>query len=73
MDKKRLWAVLKEFIFMHEDKCMCLVGDFNCVRNLEERKNCNYRNSDSIFFNEVIKSSELFEIHMGGSRFTWCV
>ncbi|WOH08313.1 hypothetical protein DCAR_0727751 [Daucus carota subsp. sativus] len=71
-DKRRLWAVLKEFILLHEDKAIAVVGDFNCVRNMEERKNCIYQNSDSFSFNEFIESSELFEVTMVGSDFTWC-
>lgn len=72
MEKRRLWTVLKDFILMHEDKAICLVGDLNCVRNLGDRKNCIYQNSDSNSFNDFIEASELFEVHMVGSDFTWC-
>ncbi|WOH04087.1 hypothetical protein DCAR_0623493 [Daucus carota subsp. sativus] len=72
LDKIRLWSVLKNFVHEHGDKAVCLIGDFNCVRNLEERKNCIYRNSDSNFFNDFIESSELFDVRMVGSGYTWC-
>ena len=64
--------MLKEFLSMHEDKAICLLGDFNCVRNVAERKNCMYSNSDSNYCNEFMQSSDLFEVNMSGSGFTWC-
>ena len=72
IDTRRLWTIFKDFILMHEDKAISLVGDFNCVRNLEERKNCIYQNSDTNSFNDFIEATELFEVHMVGSGFTWC-
>lgn len=63
---------MEEFINTHGDKAICLVGDFNCVRNSEERRNCLYRSIDSKSFNDFIEANELFDIQLSGSNFTWC-
>ncbi|XP_017245327.1 uncharacterized protein LOC108216978 [Daucus carota subsp. sativus] len=71
-EKRSLWSNLGDLISMHEDKAICLVGDFNCVRGAEDRKNCDYRSSDSKYFNKFIAENELFDVLMVGSNFTWC-
>lgn len=53
------------------DKSLCLIGDFNCVRNEDERKACQYRSLDSKGFNEFIVFNELIDVKSCNSIFTW--
>lgn len=70
--KLHLWSILIELISSHQDSCVCVIGDFNCVRNKEERINCLYRAADSQAFNEFILDNELIDVKVCNSLFTWC-
>ena len=37
-EKRRLWERLSPFVLSKSELCVCLCGDFNCVRSEEERK-----------------------------------
>lgn len=52
-------------------KLFCLMGDFNSVRNEEERRGCTVHKRRAADFNAFIKATDLQELHKGGRRFTW--
>jgi hypothetical protein len=47
------------------------MGDFNEVRSIDERMNCNINQVASDNFNEFIEEANLNEYHMGGFRYTF--
>lgn len=63
---------MAELISRNQDTLICLIGDFNCVRNAEERKGCQYRSLDSHHFNVFIRDSELHDVKFNNSLFTLC-
>ncbi|XP_020233376.1 uncharacterized protein LOC109813582 [Cajanus cajan] len=72
-DKRWLW----EDIIMSKrgfGSCLwCIVGDFNTVRRLNERKGGigNYGARDMEEFNSFIRDMELIDVPLVGKRFTW--
>ncbi|XP_028110763.1 uncharacterized protein LOC114309252 [Camellia sinensis] len=50
----------------------CLVGDFNEIRNLGERRGCSRRDRGMKEFNLFIENMELLDLPMLGRQFTWC-
>ncbi|XP_071699284.1 uncharacterized protein [Rutidosis leptorrhynchoides] len=69
-EKKRdIWASL-ENIMEYEDVAWVLCGDFNEVRNIDERKNCIFHERRADNFNNFINKSNLIEIPLVGRRYT---
>jgi len=54
--KRELWEWLAPIINNNSDICLCLCGDFNSVRNLEEHKGRSsvFRQVDADIFNQFI-------------------
>jgi hypothetical protein len=50
---------------------MMLGGDFNILRNHEEKNNDNYNPRWPFIFNAIIESLDLREIVLSGRQFTW--
>ncbi|XP_028086229.1 uncharacterized protein LOC114287150 [Camellia sinensis] len=50
----------------------CMGGDFNVIRNIEDRRGCARRDRGMVEFNNFIDQMELVEIPLLGRRFTWC-
>lgn len=48
-----------------------MIGDFNCIRNESERKNCEYCRNDSKGFEYFITDNNLFDLELNNSLFTW--
>lgn len=48
VEKEALWSTLTEKIKEFPDDLICIIGDFNCVRESNKRLNCNYRKLDSL-------------------------
>lgn len=73
--KRRLWVSLLEWRNRAVNQTWCLLGDFNAVRSLEERKGASaesYLNRMDIdSFNEFINNMELVETPFIGRNFTW--
>ena len=46
-------------------------GDFNIIRNPQEKNNDNYNAHWPFVFNAIIESLNLKEIHLSGRQFTW--
>ncbi|KAK1373246.1 hypothetical protein POM88_029439 [Heracleum sosnowskyi] len=66
-----LWHQLGEILGCVEDQPICLVGDFNCIREAEECANCTYRLRDSMDFNDFINNHNLFDPEIQNGAFTW--
>lgn len=69
--KRQLWMDLSQICSLSEKEPVCLLGDFNSVRNENERKNCAYRKRDSVGFDNFIKGNNLMDIGIVNSLFTW--
>ncbi|XP_022023908.1 uncharacterized protein LOC110924177 [Helianthus annuus] len=67
--KLRLWEALSALILSAEGMCL-LMGDFNAVRLVEERKNSCFNPVCARNFNDFIFSCGLLEYNMQGRRFT---
>lgn len=70
-DKQDLWDNLRKIMEQIGDKNLCLVGDFNCIRDESERVGCIYRRRDLVGFNEFIHDSNLLDLEIVNSLFTW--
>nr|KYP32205.1 Putative ribonuclease H protein At1g65750 family [Cajanus cajan] len=73
VDKRRLWGdiIMSKRGF---GSCLwCIVGDFNTVRRLEERKGGfgDHGARDMEEFNSFITEMELIDVPLVGKRFTW--
>lgn len=67
----QLWEVLGRLkSYFH--KPWCIVGDFNEIRFLNERRGCLRRDKGMIEFNEFIERMELVDLPLLGRGFTWC-
>ena len=73
VSKRALWERLSPIIENHEDMCLCLCGDFNSVRNIEERKGreTDFRRADEDVFNTFIVDNSLIDLPICGRLFTW--
>ncbi|XP_071694498.1 uncharacterized protein [Rutidosis leptorrhynchoides] len=69
-NKLKLWDVLYNLLLVHKDEAWVICGDFNEVRNVDERLNCNFIESWAKRFNEFIVNSGLIDVPMGGRIFT---
>lgn len=70
-EKKMFWAQLMQIVCSLQDEKLCLVGDFNCIRDDSERINCVYRRVDSVDFFHFIDNANLLELALSDSQFTW--
>lgn len=57
----------------YSDECLCIVGDFNAVREIDERRGRGHSwdNNDILNFNNFVLGSNLMEIQLVGRSFTW--
>jgi hypothetical protein len=55
----------------HEQLPILIDGDFNMLRNPNEKNNDNYEHRRPFLFNSVIDGLSLPELEMSGRRFTW--
>ncbi|XP_071712577.1 uncharacterized protein [Rutidosis leptorrhynchoides] len=67
--KKLMWESL-ENLLNFKDMPWLLCGDFNEVRDLDERLNCDFNKPWSDMFNDFINKCCLIEIPLGGQKFT---
>lgn len=70
--KLEVWEALSILLQRNCNKAVCLIGDFNCVRDASKRKFCQYRNYDSQTFNNFNLDNKIFDVKVGNSHFTWC-
>ncbi|XP_057770683.1 uncharacterized protein LOC130990469 [Salvia miltiorrhiza] len=72
-EKESLWDVLHFIALKNKDSCLCILGDFNAVRDPGERvgKGVVFNQADARFFYAFIRQSNLLEIRTQGRKFTW--
>ncbi|GAU29337.1 hypothetical protein TSUD_227080 [Trifolium subterraneum] len=70
-----LWNALKMMVQRHHLIAWCVVGDFNAIRNAEERcslvRTPSYSSVDCSSFNLFIDGSNLIDLPLFGRKFTW--
>jgi len=71
--KKMLWERLLLSVINNSDCYICVCGDFNSIRSIEERKGrvVAFRQSDADVFNKFIHDSFLLDLPICGRLFTW--
>ena len=67
--KKQLWQELKDFVLADHNRAWVIFGDFNEVRDEDERVGSRFSKSGVKLFNEFIEASGLLEVRCGGRRF----
>lgn len=68
--RRNVWSSLLNLKPLFTDP-WCIGGDFNEVRNPDERQGCISRNNGMIDFNNFIEDMELVDLSMLGRKFTW--
>ena len=71
--KKDLWERLHLLVINNIDLNLCVWGDFNSVRSIEERKGRGtvFRQGDADSFNQFIQDSFLIDLPICGRLYTW--
>ncbi|CAJ2627870.1 unnamed protein product [Trifolium pratense] len=71
--KQILWDSLSVKIQALGRSRVCICGDFNAVRSLDERRSANegYRPSDHTPFNRFIDDNTLIDLPLCGRKYTW--
>lgn len=69
-EKAKLWSVLIN-LKQSKQATWIILGDFNDVRGPKERINSSFCKSSSDSFNNFIDQAELYDLKMGGNRFTY--
>ncbi|GKD04614.1 RNA-directed DNA polymerase, eukaryota, reverse transcriptase zinc-binding domain protein, partial [Tanacetum coccineum] len=69
-EKMSLWNHLLDFIANHEGQYV-IFGDFNEVRDESERYGTEFVRTQAQIFNSFIDDAGLFDIPLGGRKFTW--
>ncbi|XP_071694525.1 uncharacterized protein [Rutidosis leptorrhynchoides] len=69
-DKLKMRDSLETVLLRGGDEAYVLCGDFNEVRNEDERFNCEFIASRARKFNDFISSNNLIDLPMGGRKFT---
>lgn len=61
-DKEHIWQQLSPYIMTHEDIPLCIMSDFNSVRQEEDRVNYTHSRLDTDVFNSFITNNGLYTI-----------
>ncbi|XP_074352695.1 uncharacterized protein LOC141691841 [Apium graveolens] len=69
--KKLVWQQIKTLMTSRLGEPFCLIGDFNCIRNEQERAACIYKKIDSKFFNGILEEVGVWEVPLVKINFTW--
>jgi exonuclease III len=71
--KQRLWVSLSARIQSLGRSRICVCGDFNAVKHVDERRSTRvgYRNLDHIPFSRFIEDNNLVDLPLQGRSFTW--
>ncbi|KAL8511032.1 hypothetical protein ACS0TY_017746 [Phlomoides rotata] len=68
-----LWEMIEALADQNNTDKVCLIGDFNAIRGVNERIGrssvCDYRDMDN--FNKMIDRSDLTEIPLVGRSYIW--
>lgn len=68
--RRILWYELLQ-VHANSSKRLCLMGDFNVVRNAGERKGSTFHQRHRAEFNDFINAADLQDMKLGGRRYTW--
>ncbi|GAU20542.1 hypothetical protein TSUD_131000 [Trifolium subterraneum] len=71
--KQVLWASLSTRIQSLDRQRVCVCGDFNAVKHVDERRSSRGKPSslDHIPFNRFIEDNNLVDLPLSGRKFTW--
>jgi len=72
-DKEALWVSLSAQLMLLRGKRVCVCGDFNVVRNMEERRSVRgeHVSNNHATFNSFIEDNGLLDLPLFGRIFTW--
>jgi len=68
-----LWDALITLLQLHDEAVWCILGDFNAVRSIEERRGRTYATDYVAYapFNQFIDGNFLIDLPLCGRSFTW--
>ncbi|XP_071688172.1 uncharacterized protein [Rutidosis leptorrhynchoides] len=69
-DKRILWEKLSNFALSHPGEYI-FMGDWNSVRTSDERCGWVFCPQDANIFNDFIESNALYEVPLGGLKYSW--
>lgn len=69
--RKLIWNQLSCLGLSASSSMFCVLGDFNCILNKLDRKNCQYRLSDSIELDSFLKDLDFWDVPLVNAEFTW--
>ncbi|KAK2383914.1 DNA-(apurinic or apyrimidinic site) endonuclease [Trifolium repens] len=71
--KQRLWDSLSARLQVLSGMRVCVCGDFNAVRRIDERRSTSngQRPSDHLAFNRFVDDNFLVDLPLCGRKFTW--
>ncbi|GAU46776.1 hypothetical protein TSUD_402880, partial [Trifolium subterraneum] len=72
-EKQRLWDLFSARIQLLVGRRVCVCGDFNAVRTVDERRSARGGSNslDHIPFNRFIDDNNLIDLPLSGRKFTW--
>ncbi|PNY07495.1 cysteine-rich receptor-like protein kinase, partial [Trifolium pratense] len=73
MAKQRSWETISERLHSLAGKRVCVCGDFNVVKHVEERRSVQggHRSLDHVPFSRFIEDNTLVDLPLIGRKFTW--
>ncbi|CAJ2657379.1 unnamed protein product [Trifolium pratense] len=71
--KQRLWESISERLQSLAGKRVCVCGDFNAVKRVDERRSVRggHRSLDHVPFSRFIEDNSLVDLPLIGRKFTW--
>ncbi|KAL4564725.1 hypothetical protein LXL04_028794 [Taraxacum kok-saghyz] len=69
--KSELWEKISNLLSTDTDMLWIVCGDFNEVRNADERKGSVFDPISANRLNDFINSTGLIDLNLGGRRYTW--
>ncbi|CAJ2641817.1 unnamed protein product [Trifolium pratense] len=71
--KQRLWESISERLHSLAGKSVCVCGDFNAVKHVDERRSVRggHRSLDHVPFSRFIEENTLIDLPLIGRKFTW--
>ncbi|CAL0307918.1 unnamed protein product [Lupinus luteus] len=71
--KRVFWEEANIDVLGHSDDLWCVVGDFNSIMRMEERRgsSSNWVYNECIEFSSFVEDMELFDLPLVGSKLTW--